>query len=186
MPLLSQISAKSVQSAQIVIGHLPVGAVLRRLSFVADGWCPEGCPKVFVNILRFVCSGPVCMALLALPSAGMLSLRNQIRPLRCTQVVWVVVPAWEDTPWKLYFTCLYFTSYTITSVGYGDIGPAALPASRAAFVISAFSVVHFADVCGAVSGGNSGKSSGHCLGMVWAPLVKYLEVSFSGELFRHP
>lgn len=28
-----------------------------------------------------------------------------------------------DTPWKLYITCLYFTTYTLTSVGYGDIGP---------------------------------------------------------------
>jgi len=28
-----------------------------------------------------------------------------------------------DTPWKLYLVSLYFTSYTITSVGYGDIGP---------------------------------------------------------------
>jgi len=29
----------------------------------------------------------------------------------------------KDTPWKLYIACFYFTSYTITSVGYGDIGP---------------------------------------------------------------
>jgi len=29
----------------------------------------------------------------------------------------------KDTAWKLYITCFYFTSYTITSVGYGDIGP---------------------------------------------------------------
>jgi len=29
----------------------------------------------------------------------------------------------KDTPWKMYVTCLYFTSYTLTSVGYGDIGP---------------------------------------------------------------
>eukprot|EP00449_Zooxanthella_nutricula_P060147 CAMPEP_0198558240 /NCGR_PEP_ID=MMETSP1462-20131121/90150_1 /TAXON_ID=1333877 /ORGANISM="Brandtodinium nutriculum, Strain RCC3387" /LENGTH=692 /DNA_ID=CAMNT_0044289057 /DNA_START=21 /DNA_END=2099 /DNA_ORIENTATION=+ len=29
----------------------------------------------------------------------------------------------KNSPAKLYFTCLYFTSYTITSVGYGDIGP---------------------------------------------------------------
>lgn len=30
----------------------------------------------------------------------------------------------KESLWKLYVTCLYFTSYTITSVGYGDIGPA--------------------------------------------------------------
>lgn len=30
----------------------------------------------------------------------------------------------KDSAWKLYITCFYFTSYTITSVGYGDIGPA--------------------------------------------------------------
>lgn len=29
----------------------------------------------------------------------------------------------KDTPWKLYLTCLYFASYTLTSVGYGDIAP---------------------------------------------------------------
>merc|ERR1719189_1728324 len=29
----------------------------------------------------------------------------------------------ENPPWKLYLTSLYFTIYTITSVGYGDIGP---------------------------------------------------------------
>lgn len=29
----------------------------------------------------------------------------------------------KDTWWKLYVASLYFTSYTITSVGYGDIGP---------------------------------------------------------------
>jgi len=34
-----------------------------------------------------------------------------------------VVDKTKDTPWKLYLTCMYFTSYTITSVGYGDIGP---------------------------------------------------------------
>jgi len=29
----------------------------------------------------------------------------------------------KDSFWKLYIACAYFTSYTITSVGYGDIGP---------------------------------------------------------------
>eukprot|EP00405_Crypthecodinium_cohnii_P011726 CAMPEP_0206427390 /NCGR_PEP_ID=MMETSP0324_2-20121206/5005_1 /ASSEMBLY_ACC=CAM_ASM_000836 /TAXON_ID=2866 /ORGANISM="Crypthecodinium cohnii, Strain Seligo" /LENGTH=464 /DNA_ID=CAMNT_0053892647 /DNA_START=27 /DNA_END=1421 /DNA_ORIENTATION=- len=29
----------------------------------------------------------------------------------------------KDTPWKIYLHAIYFTSYTITSVGYGDIGP---------------------------------------------------------------
>lgn len=29
----------------------------------------------------------------------------------------------EDSVWKKYIASLYFTSYTITSVGYGDIGP---------------------------------------------------------------
>merc|ERR1719221_2079891 len=29
----------------------------------------------------------------------------------------------KDTPWKLYIASVYFTSYTLTSVGYGDIGP---------------------------------------------------------------
>jgi len=34
-----------------------------------------------------------------------------------------VVDFTVNTPWKLYLTSLYFTTYTITSVGYGDIGP---------------------------------------------------------------
>jgi len=35
-----------------------------------------------------------------------------------------VIVKTKDSAWKLYITCFYFTSYTITSVGYGDIGPA--------------------------------------------------------------
>jgi len=34
-----------------------------------------------------------------------------------------VVSKTKDTPWKLYVQSFYFVSYTITSVGYGDIGP---------------------------------------------------------------
>jgi len=29
----------------------------------------------------------------------------------------------KNQPWKLYIASVYFTSYTLTSVGYGDIGP---------------------------------------------------------------
>eukprot|EP00929_Paragymnodinium_shiwhaense_P102438 TRINITY_DN65624_c0_g1_i1.p1 TRINITY_DN65624_c0_g1~~TRINITY_DN65624_c0_g1_i1.p1 ORF type:complete len:876 (+),score=182.46 TRINITY_DN65624_c0_g1_i1:119-2746(+) len=29
----------------------------------------------------------------------------------------------KDSIWRLYIVCLYFASYTITSVGYGDMGP---------------------------------------------------------------
>merc|ERR1719183_1524542 len=29
----------------------------------------------------------------------------------------------KDSAWKLYVASLYFVTYTITSVGYGDIGP---------------------------------------------------------------
>ena len=34
-----------------------------------------------------------------------------------------VVSKTKDTPWELYVASAYFTSYTLTSVGYGDIGP---------------------------------------------------------------
>jgi len=30
---------------------------------------------------------------------------------------------WNSTLWKPYLTSLFFTIYTITSVGYGDVGP---------------------------------------------------------------
>eukprot|EP00438_Fugacium_kawagutii_P028542 Skav222539 [mRNA] locus=scaffold2875:218733:225508:+ [translate_table: standard] len=29
----------------------------------------------------------------------------------------------RDSPWRIYITSFYFCSYTLTSVGYGDIGP---------------------------------------------------------------
>merc|ERR1712113_986962 len=62
----------------------------------------------------------------------------------------------EKTPWKLYLTSLYFTIYTITSVGYGDIGPKnKLETCVAIFmvIISGISwAILLGQVCGVVAG----------------------------------
>jgi potassium voltage-gated channel Eag-related subfamily H protein 7 len=67
-----------------------------------------------------------------------------------------VVDLTEKTPWKLYLTSLYFTIYTITSVGYGDIGPKnKLETCVAIFmvIISGISwAILLGQVCGVVAG----------------------------------
>eukprot|EP00405_Crypthecodinium_cohnii_P035180 CAMPEP_0206528080 /NCGR_PEP_ID=MMETSP0325_2-20121206/1739_1 /ASSEMBLY_ACC=CAM_ASM_000347 /TAXON_ID=2866 /ORGANISM="Crypthecodinium cohnii, Strain Seligo" /LENGTH=527 /DNA_ID=CAMNT_0054023629 /DNA_START=719 /DNA_END=2302 /DNA_ORIENTATION=+ len=58
----------------------------------------------------------------------------------------------KDTAWKLYVACLYFTSYTITSVGYGDIGPKNIIETIVATVMIIVSGISWAVVLGQVSG----------------------------------
>lgn len=58
----------------------------------------------------------------------------------------------KDTPWKLYITCLYFTSYTITSVGYGDISPQNIVEIVVATIMLVVSGVSWAVVLGQVCG----------------------------------
>jgi len=64
----------------------------------------------------------------------------------------------KDTPWKLYITCLYFTSYTITSVGYGDIGPANIVETICCTIMIVISGISWAivlgQVCGTIAGLN--------------------------------
>lgn len=57
----------------------------------------------------------------------------------------------KDTPWKVYATCLYFTSYTITSVGYGDIGPANITERIVCTLMIVVSGIVWAVVLGQVS-----------------------------------
>jgi len=57
-----------------------------------------------------------------------------------------------NTPWRLYITCLYFTSYTITSVGYGDIGPVNIVETIVAIVMIIISGISWAIVLGQVCG----------------------------------
>jgi potassium voltage-gated channel Eag-related subfamily H protein 7 len=63
-----------------------------------------------------------------------------------------VVPMTKDSPWKLYITCFYFTSYTITSVGYGDIGPHNILERIVCTVMIGLSGVAWAMVIGQVCG----------------------------------
>lgn len=58
----------------------------------------------------------------------------------------------KDTPWKLYITCLYFTSYTLTSVGYGDISPQNIEEIVICMMIVVISGVSWAVVLGQVCG----------------------------------
>lgn len=58
----------------------------------------------------------------------------------------------KDTPWKLYVICLYFTSYTITSVGYGDIGPVNIVEFVICIIMIIIAGVSWAIVLGQVSG----------------------------------
>jgi len=61
-----------------------------------------------------------------------------------------------DTPWKLYLLSLYFTIYTITSVGYGDIGPKNIVETVISIFMIVISGVSWAillgQVCGVVAG----------------------------------
>eukprot|EP00419_Tripos_fusus_P001307 CAMPEP_0172696424 /NCGR_PEP_ID=MMETSP1074-20121228/28041_1 /TAXON_ID=2916 /ORGANISM="Ceratium fusus, Strain PA161109" /LENGTH=700 /DNA_ID=CAMNT_0013517173 /DNA_START=38 /DNA_END=2138 /DNA_ORIENTATION=- len=61
-----------------------------------------------------------------------------------------------DTPWKLYLISMYFTIYTITSVGYGDIGPKNTVETFISIIIIIASGVSWAillgQVCGVVAG----------------------------------
>jgi len=58
----------------------------------------------------------------------------------------------KDSAWKLYVVCLYFTSYTITSVGYGDIGPQNTVETIVCTIMIIVSGVSWAVVLGEVSG----------------------------------
>jgi len=57
-----------------------------------------------------------------------------------------------NTPWKLYLTSLYFTTYTITSVGYGDIGPKNTTETFIAIFMIIVSGVSWAILLGQVCG----------------------------------
>uniref|UniRef100_A0A7S2K5J3 Ion transport domain-containing protein n=1 Tax=Zooxanthella nutricula TaxID=1333877 RepID=A0A7S2K5J3_9DINO len=63
-----------------------------------------------------------------------------------------VVVKTRDSPVKLYITCLYFTSYTITSVGYGDIGPKNIVETIVCTVMLVISGISWAVVLGQVCG----------------------------------
>lgn len=57
----------------------------------------------------------------------------------------------KNTPWKLYVVCLYYTTYTITSVGYGDISPANIVEYIVSIFMIIISGVSWAIVLGQVS-----------------------------------
>merc|ERR1719428_2589628 len=58
----------------------------------------------------------------------------------------------RDSVWKLYAASLYFTSYTITSVGYGDIGPQNIVERSVCIVLIVIAGVSWAYVLGQVCG----------------------------------
>merc|ERR1712032_36655 len=58
----------------------------------------------------------------------------------------------ENTPWKLYLSSLYFTIYTITSVGYGDIGPKNYTETCVAIFMIIISGISWAILLGQVCG----------------------------------
>merc|ERR1740121_2367722 len=58
----------------------------------------------------------------------------------------------KDSPVKLYVACLYFTSYTITSVGYGDIGPKNIVERVVCTIMIVVSGISWAVVLGQVCG----------------------------------
>uniref|UniRef100_A0A7S2K4A9 Ion transport domain-containing protein n=1 Tax=Zooxanthella nutricula TaxID=1333877 RepID=A0A7S2K4A9_9DINO len=58
----------------------------------------------------------------------------------------------RDSPVKIYLTCLYFTAYTITSVGYGDIGPKNIIETVVCTVMLVISGISWAVVLGQVCG----------------------------------
>merc|ERR1740121_2703941 len=57
-----------------------------------------------------------------------------------------------DTPWKLYVASVYFTSYTLTSVGYGDIGPVNIQERIVCTIMIIISGTSWALVLGQVCG----------------------------------
>merc|ERR1719399_1690427 len=65
----------------------------------------------------------------------------------------------RDTLWKLYTASLYFVSYTVTTVGYGDIGPVNIVERVVCIIIIVTSGVSWSYVLGQVCGiiGNMGK-----------------------------
>merc|ERR1711920_706453 len=58
----------------------------------------------------------------------------------------------RDTPWKLYVASVYFTSYTLTSVGYGDIGPVNIVERLTCTLMLVISGTSWAVVLGQVCG----------------------------------
>merc|ERR1719188_1467587 len=58
----------------------------------------------------------------------------------------------KDTTWKLYLACVYFTSYTLTSVGYGDIGPVNIVERIVCTIMIVISGTSWAVVLGQVCG----------------------------------
>jgi len=58
----------------------------------------------------------------------------------------------KESPIKLYMTCVYFTSYTITSVGYGDIGPKNIVETVVCTIMIVVSGISWAIVLGQVVG----------------------------------
>merc|ERR1719327_2444863 len=65
----------------------------------------------------------------------------------------------RDTVWKLYTASLYFVSYTVTTVGYGDIGPVNIVERVVCIIIIVTAGVSWSYVLGQVCGiiGNMGK-----------------------------
>jgi len=58
----------------------------------------------------------------------------------------------KDTTWKLYIASVYFTSYTLTSIGYGDIGPVNIVERIVCTMMIVISGVSWAVVLGQVCG----------------------------------
>lgn len=58
----------------------------------------------------------------------------------------------KDTAWKLYISSVYFTSYTLTSVGYGDIGPQNIVERIVCTIMIVISGMSWAIVLGQVCG----------------------------------
>lgn len=101
--------------------------------------------------LLFYCHWPLCCTMFEAPERHPKSekwgvgLRNGLIPPRLA-CIWSMAlhlvdqkyPQWIDdiaasdalfgivtreSPWRIYVTAFYFCSYTLTSVGYGDVGP---------------------------------------------------------------
>merc|ERR1719230_2442156 len=58
----------------------------------------------------------------------------------------------RDTLWKLYTASLYFTSYTVTTVGYGDIGPVNIVERVVCIILIVTSGISWSYVLGQVCG----------------------------------
>jgi len=63
-----------------------------------------------------------------------------------------VTPKTKDSPWKLYLASVYFTAYTLTSVGYGDIGPLNIVERFVCTIMIVISGISWAVVLGQVCG----------------------------------